>query len=208
MKNRNCRPRTGTPQQDVAACRQDDRRAKHEIRIERRGEAIGAGHAACRSPRLMASRSAGCRRAAIARSSAGSSAGAAECGLPEHAVAGALGFRQQPDDAHAVRRDQQFLGAALGKDVEMAGDDVVREAHALAVRPHHRLGGKSRDLRQRVVEMIEIGECRRRARPHHHVEDAWHVDLSVIETRQPARRQLPRRQRVDDGAHLHALAVP
>ena len=32
--------------------------------------------------------------------------------------------------------------------------------------------------------------------------------FSVTETRQPARRQLPRRQRVDDGADLHALAVP
>ena len=68
------------------------------------------------------------RRPAADRSnrsmSVGSSAGVAELGLPEHAVAGAVGFGQQPDDAHAVRRDQQFLGAPVGKDVEMAGDGL------------------------------------------------------------------------------------
>ncbi|MER9709506.1 hypothetical protein NKJ13_04405 [Mesorhizobium sp. M0174] len=132
----------------------------------------------------------------------------AEFGLPEYAVARPLGLGQQPDDAHAVRCDQQFLGALLGKDIEVIGDDGFGEAHALAVAPQHRLGWKSGGLRQCMDEMIEIGKSRRRSRPHHHVESAWYHDLFGDRNAQPARRQLPYRQRVDDGPHLHPPAVP
>ena len=111
-------------QEHMAACRQHDRGAEHEIRVRRCGG--GGASRSCSLPfapvdgvakrRCRPQQSLDQRRI---------KPGVAEFGLPEHAIARAIGFRQQPDDAHAVRRDQQFLGAPLGKDVEVAGDDLA-----------------------------------------------------------------------------------
>ena len=96
----------------------------------------------------------------------------------EHAVAGALGFREQPDDADAFGV-MWFLGAPLGKMSRLRGDDSRGNRTVLrsVVRSHS--AGQPRKSAQSVGEVIEfekvVGEPL-----HHHVENRGTATFSAI----------------------------
>ena len=133
MKKRNCRPRAGTRSSTWPLAGSTIAAPRTRYGFGGAGRRV-AGRS-CGLPFALVDRVAQRgRRPQQSLDQRGVKRGVAEFGLPEHAVAGAIGLGQQPDDANAVRRDQQLLGATVGKDVEMAGDDLCRETARLCGR--------------------------------------------------------------------------
>ena len=107
-----------------------------------------------------------CRKAssafeAVGRAAGGSTVGAAEIGLAEHAVAGAVRLRQQHHEAQALWRDQQFLAARCRRAVRCAAPRGRRAAAAPVHRSRdHEVLGKVRPaFRNGEGQVIEVGEC-------------------------------------------------